>query len=368
MKRFFLIAGEYSGDAYGAEIIKELKQIYPDAEFRGFGGDKMEEEGCLLLEHCHNMAFMGFVEVVKHLPEIQSWFKIVKQDLKRFQPDAVILIDYPGFNMRVAKIARKLSIPTFGFIAPQVWAWKENRIKKIARDYSHVFGILPFEPEFYSKRGYDRITYVGHPLNEKIQAFLQDFPTKQKPNRIALLPGSRKQELKRILPIMKDLVSMPEYQDYTFEVAGLKRYKELLENGFFGCSNVKFRWNNAYKVLAKSEFAIVTSGTATLETALFKVPQVIVYKTSSTTYKIAKSLSKVKYIGLPNIILNKAAVPELIQEECTAFNLHQTIQNIRSNPSQLLDDYNQLSELLSQHDIFPKIAEEISNQLTIAED
>jgi len=347
--KYYIIAGEASGDLHGGNLIKELKQLDAAASFRCWGGDEIEAAGATLVKHYRDLAFMGFIEVVKNLKTILSNLDLCKKDIIQYKPDALILVDYPGFNLRIAKWAKQQGIKVIYYISPQVWAWKENRVKAIKRDVDKMLVILPFEKAFYKKWNYE-VEYVGHPLVNVIDNFKAGeglFPGKK---IIALLPGSRKQEILKKLPIM--LQAAGHFSDYHFVVAkapGIEAdfYNELLAQ----YSNVSSVVNKTYQLLSESAAALVTSGTATLETALFAVPEVICYKGSNLSYQIAKRLIKIKYICLVNLIMDKEVVKELIQDALTQENIIAALNDLLSNTAkqeQLKNDYAALKELLSQ--------------------
>ncbi len=314
--RYYIIAGEASGDLHGSNLIKALHGKDADAEVRAWGGDKMEAAGATLVKHYRDLAFMGFVEVVKHLPTILRNLTACKEDILAFDPDVLVLIDYPGFNLRIAEWAKEKGIKVCYYISPQVWAWKESRVKKIREIVDRMLVILPFEVPFYEKWKYG-VTYVGHPLFEVVEeecAKPRPAPLSAKPV-IALLPGSRAMEIRQKLPVM--LAAAQNFPDYQAVVAGAPAqpdtlYEELMKN-----SDAILIRNQTYNVLRQARAALVTSGTATLETALFGVPQVVCYRGNPISYQLAKRFIKVKYISLVNLILDRPAVSELIQHELT---------------------------------------------------
>jgi lipid-A-disaccharide synthase len=319
---YYLIAGEASGDLHGSNLIKALKQLDSSATFRCWGGDKMHEAGAELVKHYNQMAFMGFWEVAKNIRSILSNLKHCKQDLLTHRPDALILIDYAAFNMRIAKFASKHGIPVHYYISPKIWAWNQSRALKIKRWVKHMYVILPFEKDFYRQYQFD-VHYVGNPLLDAIKQFspTPDFLKQHNlnPDRkiIAILPGSRKQEIQNMLSTMLQLANFQ--QDYQYVVAALSQldpslYDEVKEN-----SSIRIITDQTYDLLHHAHAAVVTSGTATLETALFHVPQVVCYRTSKISYSIAKRLIKVPYISLVNLIAGHEVVRELIQDE---FNVH----------------------------------------------
>ena len=345
--KYYIIAGEASGDLHGSNLIKEIKKLNAGAIIRCWGGNEMENAGALLVKHYKELAFMGFTEVIKNLPTIFKNLAFCKKDISAFEPDVLILIDYPGFNMRIAKWAHKKKIKTVYYISPQIWAWKENRVHAIKRDVDKMLVILPFEKDFYKKYNVE-VEYVGHPLVEVINDFNATHPHIQKENIIALLPGSRKQEILIKLPIMLEVANyFPNYKFVVAKAPGLDDhfYDALLAP----YKNVDSVANKTYTLLAKAKAALVTSGTATLETALFKVPEIICYKGGKISYEIAKRLIKIKYIGLVNLIMDKEVVKELIQEELNVKNIVDELKMLLENNSKietLREDYNTLNELL----------------------
>jgi lipid-A-disaccharide synthase len=400
--KYYIIAGEASGDLHGSNLIRELKKLDPATEIRCWGGDLMQQAGGDLVKHYKELAFMGFVEVLTNLRTIFRNLEFCKQDILAYQPDALILIDYPGFNLRIAKWAHQQrlrtalppatgtlpsasgALPSRGlriiyYISPQVWAWKENRVRQIKECVDKMLVILPFEKEFYQKWNYE-VEYVGHPLVEVIDlfrtsasptglstpvsaspatlAFPAPPPSPDHPTGpllsprpvIALLPGSRRQEIIKKLPIMLEVSRFfPDYQFVVAQAPGLEEdfYKGLLS----GYPNVSAARNQTYALLVQARAACVTSGTATLETALFGVPEVVCYKGSPVSYQIAKRLIKVKYISLVNLIMDKLVVKELIQDELTPENLRNELTDLLNNPlrqQQLRKDYGDLKTLLSQ--------------------
>lgn len=347
--KYYVIAGEASGDLHGSNLIQEIKKLDGNADFRCWGGDKMEAAGAVLVKHYRHLAFMGFVEVLKNLKTILKNLDVCKKDILAYQPGVLILIDYPGFNLRIAKWAKQQGIKVIYYISPQVWAWKENRVKAIKRDVDKMLVILPFEKEFYSKWNYD-VEYVGHPLVNVIKQFAPAeklFPGK---NIIALLPGSRKQEILKKLPIM--LEASRNFSGYHFVIAKAPGVEESFYNELLApYSNVSFVVNKTYGLLSESKGALVTSGTATLETALFGVPEVVCYKGNNISYQIAKRLVKIKYICLVNLIMDKEVVKELIQDELTVENITKELSLVLQDPArqqQLKTDYTSLKNLLGK--------------------
>jgi len=327
--RYYIIAGEASGDLHGSNLIKAIRQRDANAEIRCWGGDKMEAAGATLVKHYRDLAFMGFVEVLKHLNTIFDNIAFCKKDILEYKPDVIIFIDYPGFNMRIAAWARKQGFKTVYYISPTVWAWKENRVKKIRRDVDLMMVILPFEVDFYKDRWQHDVTYVGHPLIEVIQHEKENVPLQpiatDKPI-IAVLPGSRRQEIVTKLPVMMQMVKY--YPQYTFVIAKAPALPDELYTGIIGDKDVLFLQNQTYNILKQAKAALVTSGTATLETALFGVPQVVCYKAEPISFWIAKRIVKVKYISLVNLIMDKPVVTELIQGDLNETKLKAELDKI----------------------------------------
>jgi lipid-A-disaccharide synthase len=350
--RYYIIAGEASGDLHGSNLVKEIFKLDPQAEIRCWGGDKMQAAGAELVMHYRDLAFMGFVEVIKNLPAIFKNLKFCKKDILTFKPDRLILIDYPGFNLRIARWARPQGLKIIYYISPQVWAWKESRVKTIKACIDKMIVILPFEKDFYKKWNYE-VDYVGHPLVEVIKDFKANKParTLKSPSHkglIALLPGSRKQEILTKLPIMLRQARMfPDYQFMVAKAPGLPDsfYDALLAP----YENVGHVTDQTYLLLSEATAALVTSGTATLETALFNVPEVICYKGSNISYQIARRLIKIKFIGLVNLIMDKEVVTELIQHDLNDEKLNKELTLVLSDEDrlqQIQKDYRELRDLL----------------------
>lgn len=331
--KYYIIAGEASGDLHGSNLMKSIYLEDKNADIRFWGGDLMQAIGGKIVKHYRELAFMGFAEVVLNLKTIFNNIKICKTDIKNFNPDVIIFIDYPGFNMRIAKWAKLRKIKTHYYISPQIWAWKENRIKEIKRDFDKLYVILPFEKDFYEKKHHFLVEFVGHPLIDAIhnQVIIdnQTFRTQNnldlKPI-IAILPGSRKQEISKMLAVMLSVVV--DFPDYQFVIAGAPSQNFSFYEKFLSNKNIKFISNKTYDLLSHSHAALVTSGTATLETALFKVPEIVCYKTSWASYQIAKHIITLKFISLVNLIMDKEVVIELIQEKCNHKNLKIELQKI----------------------------------------
>jgi lipid-A-disaccharide synthase len=331
--KYYIIAGEASGDLHGSNLMKSLHKEDPNANIRFWGGDLMQNVGGTLVKHYRELAFMGFIEVIFNLKTILSNIKICKADITTFNPDVIIFIDYPGFNMRIAKWAKEIGIKTHYYISPQIWAWKENRITDIKRDVDKMYVILPFEKDFYEKKHHYPVEFVGHPLIDAIHnrttvdatAFRKENNLDEKPI-IAILPGSRKQEITKMLAVMLSVVA--DFPDYQFVIAGAPSQEFSFYEQFLKNKNVHFISNKTYDLLSNSYAALVTSGTATLETALFKVPEVVCYKGSWASYQIAKRIVTLKYISLVNLIMDKEVVTELIQEDCNSKKIKIELQKI----------------------------------------
>jgi lipid-A-disaccharide synthase len=368
--KYYIIAGEASGDLHGSNLMKALYEEDAQADIRFWGGDLMQKTGGTLVKHYRELAFMGFIEVIFNLKTILSNIKLCKNDIAEFQPDAIIFIDYPGFNMRIAKWAKERGIPTHYYISPQIWAWKENRIAAVKRDFDHLYVILPFEKEFYEDKHHFPVTFVGHPLIDAIHNrtvtsqtdFIKENQLDDKPI-IAILPGSRKQEITKMLSVMLSVVD--DFQDYQFVIAGAPSQEHAFYQPFLKNKNVHFIANKTYDLLSHSTAALVTSGTATLETALFKVPEVVCYKGSWASYQIAKRIITLKYISLVNLIMDQEVVTELIQEQCNTKNIKVELQKIL-NPAyrkQLISQYEILEEKLGGIGASKKTAQYIVRSL-----
>lgn len=315
--KYYIIAGERSGDLHGSNLIKAILQKDANAQIRAWGGDMMQEAGATLVKHYKDIAFMGFAEVIKNLPTILGLLSFCKKDIQAYQPDVVILIDYAGFNMRVAKFVKSIGIKTFYYISPKVWAWNQSRALNIKKFVDRMFVIFPFEKDFFKKYDYE-VDYVGNPLFDAIADF-QPKPNFRKEARvgqkpiIALLPGSRHQEVAKILPLM--VAQAYNFPDYQFVIAGVSNLPKELYARWQSIFPIKVVYDDAYNLLSVADAALVTSGTATLETALLNVPQVVCYKTSGISFAIAKMVIKVPYISLVNLVAQKKIVPELIQND-----------------------------------------------------
>lgn len=345
--KYYLVAGEASGDLHGANLMKALKEKDPKVEFRFYGGDKMLAEGGELVKHYAEMAFMGFIEVVINLRTISKNLAACKTDIAAWQPDVLVLIDFPGFNLRIAEFGKSKGILVCYYISPKVWAWNQKRVLKIKRIVDHLFCILPFEVDFYKGWGME-VDYVGNPLLDAIAEFTPDANFRQMHHIsdkkiIALLPGSRRQEISRLLP---DMVAVAEkWPGYEFVVAGAPSFNADYYSQYLKKTKLKLVFDATYDLLTNAHAAIVASGTATLETALFDVPQVVVYKGAPVSIAIARMLVKIKFISLVNLIMNKLVVKELIQQDCNPQRINSELGLIvEGSPGRLeiLNDYKEL--------------------------
>lgn len=346
--KYFIIAGEASGDLHGSNLVKELKKLDPEAVCVGWGGDFMEKAGVNIQKHIRDLAFMGFAEVIANLPTILSNFKHCKKQISEFKPDVVLCIDYPGFNLRMVEWAKKNGYRTAYYISPTVWAWKENRIEKIRKYVDEMMCILPFEKKFYEERGV-KIHYVGHPTVGVIEEKRKITSSLGEKKVIALLPGSRVQEVNKMLPVMLEAIS--SYKDYEVIIAQAPNLEDAVFEPFLKQRTFKMLKHQTYDILKVSHLALVTSGTATLETALFMVPQVVCYIANPISYAIAKLLVKVKYISLVNLILNRESVTELIQGDLTVSRLKHEINQIMTETpkrKQMFEDYRELVAMLHE--------------------
>jgi lipid-A-disaccharide synthase len=345
--KYYLVAGEASGDLHGANLMKALKEKDPMPEFRYFGGDLMRAEGGELVKHYAEMAYMGFAEVVANLPIILKNLRSSKNDIAAWQPDVLVLIDFPGFNLKIAQFAKKHGIMVCYYISPKVWAWNQKRVLKIKRIVDHLFCILPFEVDFYKEWGME-VDYVGNPLLDAVSAFKPDADFRNKNGLsdkkiIALLPGSRKQEIIRLLPEM--IATSEKWPGYQFVVAGAPTFDKAYYDQFIKDSGIKVVFGATYDLLNTAHAAVVASGTATLETALFNVPQVVVYKSSTISISIARMVIKVKFISLVNLIMNSAVVKELIQHDCNPQVINEELSLIlkdKTYRAQMLNNYRKL--------------------------
>jgi len=364
--KYYLVAGEASGDLHGANLMKALKLQDPQADFRFFGGDLMAAEGGTLVKHYAGMAFMGFVEVLANLRTILKNLKFCKRDITSWQPDVLILIDYPGFNLKIAEYAKTTGLLVCFYISPKVWAWNQKRVHQIKRVVDHLFCILPFEVAFY-KQFKMEVDYVGNPLLDAVAAFTPElnFLRKHQLNDkkiIALLPGSRMQEISRLLPEMEKTALL--FPDYQFVVAGAPAFTTAYYQQYLNNTDIPVIFGATYDLLYYASAAVVASGTATLETALFNVPQVVVYKANFVMVTAARLFLKIKYISLVNLIMNDAVVTELIQEDCHPQKISTVLGHLLNDLAErrlMLNHYQQLHQLMGQPGASSKTADLIIN-------
>jgi lipid-A-disaccharide synthase len=358
--KYYLIAGEASGDLHGSNLMSEIKKEDPEAEFRYFGGDLMQKSGGHLVKHYREMAFMGIVNVLLNLRTINRNLTLCKKDLLHFQPDVLILIDYPGFNLRIAEFAKKQHVKVFYYISPKVWAWKEYRVKKIRAFVDEMFTILPFETEFYKKHKMD-VHYVGNPLLDSVAAFskkalpenefLENSNLDERPI-VALLAGSRVQEIKKTLPLMVKVAEL--YPEFQFVVAGVNSIDIHLYLRYLNKSVVKIIYNQTYDLLSNAHTALVASGTAALETALFNVPQTVIYKVEGgwvVDFIMRNFVFDMAGVSLPNIIMNREIVREHIQVKMTLKNVKNEMDKLLYNKqyrNKILEDYSRLKKLMGE--------------------
>jgi len=365
--KYYIIAGEASGDLHGSNLIKEIVKLDKNAIIRAWGGDKMKSAGADVIKHFRELSFMGFYEVFINLMTILKNIKFCKNDIKKFEPDKIIFIDYPGFNLRIAKWAKANKFNTNYYIAPQIWAWDEKRINSIKVSIDNLYIILPFEKDYFEKKHNFKVNFLGHPLLDSIKNFkdsrdvdfLKNHNLDKKKEIISILPGSRKQEIKKILGIMLKVIEY--FPDYQFIIAGapnidLEFYQKIINN-----KNVKVIKAETYNLLSNSKAALVTSGTATLETAIFKIPQVVCYKTSFISYFLAKIIVKIKYISLVNLIMNKEIIKELIQTNCSKNNIVKELKKVLdlNNRNKLAVEYDKLISLLGNSGCSKRVAKDI---------
>ncbi len=366
--KYYLVAGEASGDLHGANLIKALKQQDAAADFRYFGGDLMKAEGGTLVKHYADMAYMGFVEVALNLRTILNNLKQCKQDIAEWQPDVVILIDFPGFNLKIAAFAKQIGLEVCYYISPKVWAWNQKRVLKIKQVVDHMFCILPFEVNFYKSWGM-QVDYVGNPLLDAIASFTPDadfYNRHALPKKpiIALLPGSRKQEIKNLLPDMAKVAT--EFPTHQLVIAGAPSFTKDYYLPFIQGNKIPVIFNATYDLLAHADAAVVASGTATLETALLNIPQVVVYKGHPLTMAIARMLVKIRFISLVNLIMDKLVVHELIQQDCNAANITAHLKTLLPGDNQrevMLTDYAALHERMGKPGASAKTASLIMKYL-----
>lgn len=364
--KYYIIAGEASGDLHGSNLIKELKKLDNSSHFRCWGGDLMSQECNDLVKHYKDYSHMGFFEVFINLKKILNNLSFCKKDIKKYNPDVIIYVDFPGFNLRIAKWAKKNKFKNHFYISPQIWAWKQNRIKTIRKVIDRMYVILPFEKKFYSSINFN-VHYVGHPLLDVIKTNKNEALNRGQEKIIALLPGSRDQEIKKILPEMINIIK--NFKNYSFYICAAPSQKRSTYLKYIKDKNiekVKIVENQTYEILSKSSAALVTSGTATLETALFKIPQVVCYKSSWISIMIGRLLLRnLKFISLVNLILDKEVVKELIQENLNEKNLTSELKNILEGDHRInmLKSYNELIDKLGNKGASEKTALKIFNYL-----
>jgi len=343
--KLYIVTGEPSGDLHAANLVHQLKIYNSILKIRAWGGDRLIAEGVELAKHIKDTAFMGLWDVLKNLRAIKSNLNFCKKDIVNFKPDAIILVDYPGFNLKIAQFAKQQGIKVFYYISPKVWAWNKRRVSKIKKYVDELLVIFPFEVDFYQKNGM-KVTYVGNPLLDEIAKGNFKFTYQTEKPIIALLPGSRKQEIERILPQMLTVVN--DFPSHQFVIAATNSFSKAYYQSFIKEKNVGLVFDETYGLLSNATAALVTSGTATLETALFNVPQVVCYKTNWLTYVLAKNLIKIKYLSLVNILMDKLVVKELIQSDLNQNKLKQELELVLYKNENILLAYKKLKELLNK--------------------
>ncbi len=353
-RRLYFIAGEASGDLYASRLIGSISRMEPGTEFYGFGGQKMEAAGCQLSKNIAQLEMIGFVEVAKKLPRVLDNFRTAKKDLNSLRPDALILIDYPGFNLRMAEWASKKGIRVFYYIAPQVWAWKEKRVHQMRKYIDQLFVILPFEYAYFKHKGLQNVHFYGHPLYEEVNSHVADVHFKVRnglegKRLVAVLPGSRKNELNLFLPMLREvIISMPEIH---FVIATMQKLEKKIYSPVADLPNATLISGQTYDILRQCDAGLIKSGTSTLEAALFGLPQVVFYKLNPFSAWLIRQFIKIPFVALPNLIMGKQIVPELLQSECTPQNLVSHLKQLFSDEikNQMCSDYDKLRNLL-QHD------------------
>ena len=361
--KYYIISGEASGDLHGSNLMKAIYRHDPQAEVRFWGGDLMQSVGGTMVKHIRDLAIMGIVEVVAHLRTVLANIRLCKQDILAYNPDAVIFIDYPGFNLRIAKFTHSHGFKNFYYISPQVWAWKKGRIKTMRRVLDKMFVILPFEKPFYDKYGVENVEYVGHPLLDAVADFNEDHTADEFRRQhnldsrpiIALMPGSRKMELRKMMPTMAALAS--RHPEYNFVIAGMTLLGDSFYKPFLTSENVTLVYNQTYLLLQSAFAGVITSGTATLEAALFHLPQVVCYRANALTVAFAKRFAKVEYISLVNLIANKPVVRELIQEDLNKNTLETEFSKItkdKNNRMTMVAEYENIEKMLGSQGVSDK--------------
>ena len=361
--KYYIISGEASGDLHGSNLMKAIYRHDPQAEVRFWGGDLMQSVGGTMVKHIRDLAIMGIVEVVVHLRTVLANIRLCKQDILAYNPDAVIFIDYPGFNLRIAKFTHSHGFKNFYYISPQVWAWKKGRIKTMRRVLDKMFVILPFEKPFYDKYGVENVEYVGHPLLDAVADFNEGHTADEFHRQhnldsrpiIALMPGSRKMELRKMMPTMAALAS--RHPEYNFVIAGMTLLGDSFYKPFLTSENVTLVYNQTYLLLQSAFAGVITSGTATLEAALFHLPQVVCYRANALTVAFAKRFAKVEYISLVNLIANKPVVRELIQEDLNKNTLETEFSKItkdKNNRMTMVAEYENIEKMLGSQGVSDK--------------
>jgi lipid-A-disaccharide synthase len=345
--KYYIIAGEASGDLHASNLIRELKQRDAKADFRCWGGDLMQQQGAVIVKHYRELSFMGFTEVLMNLGTILHNLSFCKKDILNYRPDGVILVDYPGFNLRIAKFLHQNGLPVIYYISPQVWAWKQSRVRTIRKVVDKMLVILPFEKDFYSGHGVE-VEFIGHPLLDALSG--KPFvPVAEKASRplVALLPGSRRQEIRAVLPEMLKVIA--RFPEVDFIIAGVTSVDDSFYAKLAGKQKAAVLKGRTYDLLNQSSAALVTSGTATLETALIGTPEVVCYRGGAISYMIARKLVKVKFISLVNLIMDRVVVKEFIQHELTADNLERELRLLlydNSRKTAIMNDYGDLRQKL----------------------
>ena len=365
--RYYIIAGEASGDLHGSNLIREIYQLDRNAKIKAWGGDKMQNAGAKIVKHYRELSFMGFYEVLKNLKTILKNIKFCKKDILDFNPDKIIFIDYPGFKLMIAKWAKKNNFNTNYYIAPQIWAWNESRINAIKNDIDNLYVILPFEKKYFEEKHNFSVKFLGHPLLDSINQYhkskKEDFFNKHKLSNkkeiISILPGSRRQEIKKILGVMLEVIE--DFPNYQFVIAGapnidLNFYQNIIQK-----KSVIVIENETYALLSNSKASLVTSGTATLEASIFKIPQVVCYKTSFISYFFAKIFVKIKFISLVNLIMEKEIIKELIQSKCSKQNIIKELKIVLDLEKRhnLMSKYDKLISLLGSSGSSKRVAKDI---------
>ena len=351
--RLYIITGQPSGDLHASNLVRSLNKLEDNISVRGWGGERLLSEGIEVAKHISSISYMGILDVIKNLSSIKRNLEFCKNDILDFSPDAIILVDYPGFNLKIAEFAKKQGIKVFYYISPKVWAWNKSRVTKIKKYIDHLIVIFPFEVEFYKQYGI-KANYFGNPLLDEIEKDINSFSFKSEKPIIALLPGSRKQEIDAILPEMLSIVN--DFADFQFVISAVNTFNKEYYESFIN-DDIPIIFDNTYSILKKADYALVTSGTATLEAALFKVPQIVCYKTNWLTYMIGKILVKLEYISLVNILMNRNIVRELIQSELRSFNIKKELNNLMINKEEIRKEYSQLIDLLGEKGSSKRVAQ-----------